>query len=70
MIAYVTNDADNPPLGDSDFHTDYTFHPEIAAVAVLQAQAVTARGGRHDLGDIHAATTRCRCRSASLLSTL
>lgn len=55
VIAYVTNDADNPPLGDSDFHTDYTFHHEIAAVAVLQAQAVTERGGDTVWSDMHAA---------------
>lgn len=54
VIAYVTNDADNPPLGDSDFHTDYTFHHEIASVAVLQAQAVTEHGGDTVWSDMHA----------------
>jgi taurine dioxygenase len=55
VVAYVTNDADNPPQGDSDFHTDYTFHPEIAAVAVLQAREVTSRGGDTVWSDTHAA---------------
>ncbi len=54
-VAYVTNDADNPPIGDSDFHTDYTFNDEIAAVAVLQAQVVTSRGGDTIWADSHAA---------------
>jgi taurine dioxygenase len=55
VIAYVTNDADNPPIGDSDFHTDYTFNHEIAAVAVLQAQEVTTTGGDTIWADTHAA---------------
>jgi taurine dioxygenase len=55
VIAYVTNDADNPPIGDSDFHTDYTFNHEIAAVAVLQAQEVTSVGGDTIWADAHAA---------------
>jgi taurine dioxygenase len=55
VIAYVTNDADNPPIGDSDFHTDYTFNHEIAAVAVLQAQEVTTLGGDTIWADAHAA---------------
>ena len=55
VVAYVTNDADNPPIGDSDFHTDYTFNHEIAAVAVLQAQEVTSDGGDTIWADTHAA---------------
>jgi taurine dioxygenase len=55
VVAYVTNDADNPPIGDSDFHTDYTFNHEIAAVAVLQAQEVTTHGGDTIWADAHAA---------------
>jgi taurine dioxygenase len=55
VIAYVTNDAENPPIGDSDFHTDYTFNHEIAAVAVLQAQEVTTVGGDTIWADAHAA---------------
>ncbi len=55
VVAYVTNDADNPPIGDSDFHTDYTFNHEIAAVAVLQAQEVTTSGGDTIWADAHAA---------------
>ncbi len=55
VVAYVTNDEDNPPIGDSDFHTDYTFNDEIAAVAVLQAQVVTDRGGDTIWADSHAA---------------
>lgn len=55
VLAYVTNDADNPPIGDSDFHTDYTFNHEIAAVAVLQAHEVTTRGGDTVWADTHAA---------------
>ena len=55
VMAYVANDEDNPPLGDSDFHTDYTFNDEIATVAVLQAQTVTTRGGDTVWSDTRAA---------------
>ncbi len=55
VVAYVANDAENPPIGDSDFHTDYTFNHEIAGVAVLQAQVVTSRGGDTVWADTQAA---------------
>lgn len=70
VIAYVTNDADNPPIGDSDFHTDYTFNHEIAAVAVLQAQEVTSRGGDTIWADAHAAHDTLSPAMQEFLATL
>lgn len=70
VVAYVTNDAENPPIGDSDFHTDYTFNHEIAAVAVLQAQEVTAHGGDTIWADAHAAFDALSPAMQAFLATL
>lgn len=70
VVAYVTNDADNPPIGDSDFHTDYTFNHEIAAVAVLHAQEVTTSGGDTIWADAHAAYDALSTTMQSILGTL
>jgi taurine dioxygenase len=70
VIAYVTNDAENPPIGDSDFHTDYTFNHEIAAVAVLQAQEVTTVGGDTIWADAHAAYDALSASLRAYLATL
>jgi taurine dioxygenase len=70
VIAHVSNDADNPPIGDSDFHTDYTFNHEIAAVAVLQAQEVTTRGGDTIWANAHAAYETLSASLRSYLGTL
>ena len=70
VIAYVTNDADNPPIGDSDFHTDYTFNHEIAAIAVLQAQEVTTTGGDTIWADSHAAYDALSDSLRAYLATL
>lgn len=70
VMAYVANDEENPPLGDSDFHTDYTFNHEIATVAVLQAQEVTSRGGDTIWSDTQAAYDALSPSMQQFLGTL
>ena len=45
-LGRVYNDADHPPNeGDSNFHTDYTFHSAIPDLAILRALIVPDVGG-------------------------
>ncbi|MCY3618425.1 MAG: TauD/TfdA family dioxygenase [Acidimicrobiaceae bacterium] len=57
VIGVVYNDADHPPAegGDSKFHTDYSFNPEIPDVAVLRAVVIPPVGGATVWSDARAA---------------
>lgn len=44
-VSLVENDENKPPQGDSHFHVDYSFGPEIPDLAVLRAEVVPPRGG-------------------------
>ena len=57
VIGVVFNDADHPPAegGDSKFHTDYSFNPEIPDVAVLRPLVIPPVGGATVWSDARAA---------------
>ena len=57
VIGVVYNDADHPPTagGDSSFHTDYSFNPEIPDVAVLRPVVIPPVGGATLWSDARAA---------------
>lgn len=57
VIGVVYNDADHPPAagGDSSFHTDYSFNPEIPDVAVLRPVVIPPVGGATVWSDCRAA---------------
>ena len=57
VIGVVFNDADHPPSdgGDSSFHTDYSFNPEIPDVAVLRPLVIPPVGGATMWSDARAA---------------
>ena len=57
VIGVVYNDADHPPApgGDSSFHTDYSFNPEIPDVAVLRPVVIPPVGGATQWSDARAA---------------
>ena len=57
VIGVVYNDADHPPAagGDSSFHTDYSFNPEIPDVAVLRPVVIPPVGGATLWSDARAA---------------
>ena len=60
VIGVVFNDADHPPadIGDSSFHTDYSFNNEIPDVAVLQSVIAPPIGGATRWADAVAALER------------
>ena len=57
VMGVVFNDADHPPSagGDSSFHTDYSFNPEIPDVAVLRPVVIPPVGGATLWSDARAA---------------
>ena len=57
VIGVVFNDADHPPAegGDSTWHTDYSFNPEIPDVAVLRSVTAPSSGGNTVWADARAA---------------
>lgn len=44
-VSVVENDENKPPQGDSQFHVDYSFGPEVPDLAVLRAVVIPPRGG-------------------------
>ena len=44
LLSHIKSDAYGPDA-DSEFHTDYTFHPETPDAAALRAITIPSRGG-------------------------
>lgn len=65
----IDHDETTPPE-DTGFHSDYTFHPIVAAVGVLQAKIVPSRGGDTIWTDMRAAFAALSPAMQAFLCTL